>query len=311
MHDLVQAVKDLALELGRTPRKSELLARLKGSGHALSQHVGGYSTVLMAAGLEPYHRPKKIDNSIFERPIEKHLELHVPPAHEPPEPFPSCAIISDIHWPFSLERVIESFYEYLSECKPEFVIINGDAWDMYSHSKFPRSHNLFTPREEERLSREHNEAFWREVKKWSPDSRCFQLLGNHDIRPMKRVLEAYPEAEDWIAERLQRMFTFEGVKTIYDSREELFLNKQTLVFHGYRTQLGAHRDYTLYNCFNGHTHVGGVVWRQIRGFPIFEANSGLAGDPTAKGLTYTPQKIVAWTPGFVACDHLGPRFIPA
>jgi predicted phosphodiesterase len=268
---------------------------------------------MQAAGLELSKQAtrRKIDGSVFERDIERHLAEYQPKPYVPPGPFPSAAIISDIHWPFHCQRVIDRFLNYVETHQPEWVIINGDAWDMYSHSKYPRSHNVFTPRDEQAMAREQNEAFWRKVKLIAPNSKCVQMMGNHDLRPMKRVLEAYPEAEDWIADKLSSLFSFDGVTTIMEPTEELFLNDKTIVFHGYRGKLGDHRDYTLLNCFNGHTHVGGAVWRQLRNEVIFECNSGIAGDPMSKGLTYRPQKITHWTPGFAVCDEYGPRFIPA
>jgi hypothetical protein len=139
------------------------------------------------------------------------------------------------------------------------------------------------------------------------------MMGNHDIRPLKQTLEHFPVGEDWIKEKLQEMFSFDGVQTIMDPREEFFLRDDICVFHGYRTQLGSHRDFILMSCFIGHTHKGGVVWRTIgrHGQQIFECNSGVAGDPESKGLSYTNQKIHNMTPGFAAMDALGPRFIPA
>jgi hypothetical protein len=136
-------------------------------------------------------------------------------------------------------------------------------------------------------------------------------MGNHDVRPLRKILEVYPEAEDWINQRLTQIFTFEGVKTIMDPREELFIDEETFVFHGNRVQLGAHRDFTLYSCHIGHTHKGGTVFKQLRGKVIYEANSGVAGDPESKGLSYTAQRINDMTPGFGARDKWGPRFIPA
>jgi hypothetical protein len=180
---------------------------------------------------------------------------------------------------------------------------------MYSHAKFPRSHNQFTPRDEEQLSRKMNEDFWQDVKRASPRSKCIQMLGNHDARPLKRVLEVYPEAEDWIKERLQKMFTFDGVHTVFNPREEYYLNSNTILFHGYRSKLGEHRDFTLMNCINGHTHNPGVVFKKIRGASLWELNTGFAGDPQAKGLTYTPQKITQWTQGFGVINKYGPQFI--
>lgn len=303
----------MAIDLGRSPTRREFEGAVKGAGYKLAK-FGSFTTLLQAAGLETYddrRGGKKIDNSIFHLDIDKHLERFQPAPYSPPGPYPTAAIISDIHWPFSSQRVIDAFIAYVAAKQPEWVIINGDAWDMYSHSKYPRSHNVFTPREEQRLAREMNEKFWEAIQSVSPKSKCVQMMGNHDIRPMKRILEEYPEAEDWVSEKLAQLFTFPNVKTIHDPREEMFLNDTTIVFHGYRSKLGDHRDYTLLSCINGHTHVGGVVWRRLRNELIFEANSGIAGDPTSKGLTYTPQKITHWTPGFLGLESDAPKFIPA
>jgi hypothetical protein len=79
--------------------------------------------------------------------------------------------------------------------------------------------------------------------------------------------------------------------------------------HGYRSQLGSHRDYMHMNFVGGHTHRGGVVFRNIKNETLWELNCGLAGDPTSKGLSYTSQKMNDWTLGFGAIDEYGPRFI--
>lgn len=309
--ELVQALRDMAINLGRVPKRDEFASQIKNGRHFITLHFGSYATLLQASGLKEETQSRKIDGSIFQKSIVDHLKNH----YENLSPsqileWPTFASISDIHWPYENQRVIDRFFDYVKEFKPEWVIINGDAWDMYSHSKFPRSHNEFTPREEQRLAREKNEAFWKKIQEISPKSKCYQLLGNHDIRPMKRVLEAYPEAEDWITEKLKELFTFEGVTTYHDAREELELPNDILVFHGYKSKLGAHRDYTLMSTVNGHTHKGGSVFRKIRGRILFELNSGFAGDHSAKGLTYTPQRITDQTEGFAACDKWGPRFIP-
>jgi predicted phosphodiesterase len=319
-HEVISRLKAMAVEQGRTPTRDECEMQIRGYRRIITKFFNGsHSIMLQAAGLDTYNdrrapgsaRAKRIDNSIFERDIERHLEEYEPRAYSPPAYGPTLAVISDIHWPFQCDRVIAAFLAYVEEQKPDYVVINGDAWDMYSHSKYPRSHNVFTPRDEERMARERNEAFWAEVRKRSPGSKCYQLMGNHDVRPLKRVLEVYPEAEDWIKEKLTKLFSFDGVTTFMDPRQELYIDDKTFVFHGNRTQLGAHRDFTLMNCHIGHTHKGGVVFKQLRTEVIYEANSGVAGDPESKGLTYTAQKINDMTPGFGARDKYGPRFIPA
>lgn len=313
LHELVTAVRDYALELGRTPTRTEFEEHVKGGNYKLRK-AGGYSTLLQAAGLESETRdgkPTKITNKIFERPLEPHLDAYQPRQTLKHDPYPRIAVISDIHWPFSNQRVLDAFYAFVEYHKPEYVIINGDAWDLYSHSKYPRSINIYTPREEQELARKGNEEFWRQIKARCPAAQCVQMLGNHDIRPLKRVLETYPAAEDWVEKIMRELFTFDGVKTVFDYREELMLPGNIMVHHGYRSKLGDHRDYSHFNSIVGHTHLGGSVFRKIRGSVLWELNSGVAGDPESKGLAYTPQKITHWTSGFGWVDAYGPRFIPA
>jgi predicted phosphodiesterase len=310
-HRAIQVIKDLALELGRVPRKAEFVAHFPGA-EGVMRKCGGFMVLVKSAGLETYEerRKVKINNSIFEINPERHLDQYAP-REEPRkrEPWPKIAVISDIHWPFANQRVLDAFYKFSEENQPEYVIINGDAWDQYSHAKFPRSHNIFLPKEEQALARKANEEFWVEIKKRVPGAKCYQLLGNHDVRPLKRVLENYPEAEHWIQKMMEELFSFEGVTTLHDAREELMLPGDICVHHGYRSKLGDARDYTRFNAIVGHTHVGGSVFRQVRGQVLWELNSGLAGDAEAKGLTYTSQRITNWTPGFGWVDHHGPRFI--
>ena len=309
-HELIASLVRIAQDLGKTPSRDEFVKQSKISCHHVKVHFGSYATMVQAAGLDPVVR-RKVDNTVFDKSIDKHLDNYVP--HEPAVrnnlPIPTIASISDIHWPFSNAKVIKRYLEYVGDLRPQVCVLNGDAWDMYSHTKFPRSHNQFTPREEEQRSRTANEEFWKNLKRIHPEAQCYQMLGNHDVRPMKRIIEVYPEAEDWIKDRLTKMFEFEGVKTIMDPREELIFGN-VVIHHGYRSKLGDHRDYMLMNSINGHTHRGGTVFRKIRGEILWELNSGLAGDPEAKGLTYTPQKISDWSTGFGAVDKWGPRFIP-
>lgn len=312
-HELIAQVKELALELGRTPTRAEFEGRVKGGHNKLSK-LGGYTAILQAAGLDTYDSRRggrRIDNSVFERDLERHLESYEPREQIERKPYPTIGCLSDIHWPFHSQRVIDKFIAYVEKYKPQFVIIDGDAADFYSFAKFPRSHNVFTPREEVRLAREHNETFWKRIKEVHPEAKCFQLAGNHDVRPLKRVIEAMPVAEDWIAEMLKKQFTFEGVTTILDPREELIIG-DIVVHHGYKTRIGAHRDHVNMNAITGHIHIGAVSFRSLRGGAVcWELHCGLAGDPEAKGLSYTSQRISNWTQGFGVVDELGPRFIPA
>lgn len=306
-HELICKLKDLAIDLGRTPTRDEFYKHIK--QRKPIDKFGGYTVLVQAAGLDPVQRKKKaLTNEIFEQSVERHLEDFKPAKRILLEPYPTMAIISDIHWPFHSQRVIDRFYRWVDDHKPSVVILDGDAWDMYSHAKFPRSHNQFTPKAEEDLARGMNIAFWLEIQRKAPKAKCYQMLGNHDVRPLKRTLEVLPSMEHWIAKIFGELFTFDGVETILDPRKELMFG-DIMVHHGYKSQLGEHRDHSLFNAIVGHTHRAGVVFREIRGQTLWEMNCGYAGDPLAKGLTYTPQRITGWTPGFGAVDPDGPRVI--
>jgi predicted phosphodiesterase len=319
-HGLVSALKQLALELGRTPTQAQFSKMVTGS-HKYRIYwpaPNSWNKFVQAAGLAPtFNPPAKITNEVFKVDINEHLDQYVPKIVKPQGPWPSIASISDIHWPFSNKKVIDRFLEYVGDEKPKWVIINGDAFDMYSHSRFPRSHNIFTPEEEENRAKAANLAFWKEVRRRlglpevpvkKEDYELWQLMGNHDIRPIKQVLTHLPTIEHWAVKYMKELFTFPGVTTEHDHRQELMIGN-IAVFHGYRSKLGEHRDFMLCHTMNGHTHKGGVSWRRVGDQNLFELNSGLAGDPQAKGLTYTPQKSTDQTPGFSNVNKYGPQFV--
>lgn len=307
-HELLLKLKEMIdLRGGEIPTRDEFIKEV--SKHSLTREFGTYQELLKAFGIDS-KRKIKIENPFIVKDLQSYYDNK--PVIEPKklDKYPKIAAISDIHWPFQSDRVINKFLAHIEKHQPEYVFVNGDAWDMYSFSKFPRSHNIFTPREERDLSRKLNEEFWVKVKDKCPKAKCIQMLGNHELRVMKRIMEQYPVAEDWIQEALKKEFTFEGVETIFDPRQEYMIGN-IAVFHGYRTKLGDHRDYTHYNCIIGHTHRGGTVFKNIRDTVLWELNSGLAGDPLSKGLSYTTQRINDWTMGFAWVDEDGPRFIMA
>lgn len=308
-HELIVKLKELAIELGRTPTRDEFQKVLR-SRKAVSEAFGSYATLVQAAGLEPTRsNPRRITNDIFKRDIERHLEEYAPSQKPDKEPYPRILLGSDIHFPFHDKAVVQGFLEFAKKNQPDHIVLNGDIRDFYSHAKFPRSHNEFTPREENQLGRKLNEQLWKDLQAACPKAKCYQMTGNHSARPMKRILEEYPEAEDWLREAMQREFTFEGVKTFFDPREELVIGN-VMIHHGYKSQLGDHMKFVLKNICTGHTHRGGVVFRNLHGSIIWELNSGYMGDPYSKGLSYTSQKATDWTQGWAFVDEYGPRFIP-
>jgi hypothetical protein len=119
-------------------------------------------------------------------------------------------------------------------------------------------------------------------------------------------LECYPEGELFFS--IDKYYKFDGVQMHMDARTPLELDG-VLFTHGHYSRLGDHRDYNLQSTVCGHSHLGGVTLRQIRGQVLFEMNAGYMGDPDSKALAYTPTKIVKWTKGWGWIDQWGARFI--
>jgi predicted phosphodiesterase len=314
IHDLVAEVKRLAIELGHTPTRREFEVAVKGGAYKLAR-IGGYTPLLQAAGLDTYDARRggigkePITNAIFQKNIERHLEEYEPAPLTERVAYPKIAILGDLHEPFSHERTKAEFVAFCEKFKPDHVVQVGDSIDGYANAKFPKSLNVYTPKEEERIARKNLEEFWASVHNAAPQAKKTMLLGNHCLRGLKRVLESVPSLEHWAERYMQELLTFDNVDTRFDPREE-FEIAGVVFTHGFRSGLGEHRDYFLKSVVCGHQHVGGVVFRQIHGRTLFELNAGLAADPQSKGLSYTPTKSVKWTLGWAAIDEWGPRFIP-
>lgn len=311
LNEIVQKVKELYHELGRVPLRLELESQGV-SKHYLSKY--GYNDVLNLAGLSPLNksdsmgaRKTKINNDIFLRNIEKQIEEYVPRAPVKKNKFPKILCWPDSHYPFVNKEAEEAMIEFARLNQPDYIIQVGDLLDCYAASKFPRSQNIYTPKEEERLGIEMAKSAWERLKKFCPKAICYQLMGNHDVRMLKRTLESLPIAEHWIEAYFKELFTFEGVKTIFDTREELEI-EGILFTHGFLGS-GSHKDYYLKNVIHGHDHKLYVQHRRIHGENIFEMSCGFIGDVEAKALSYTPSKLANFQLGFGWVDEWGARTI--
>lgn len=288
------------------------------SKHAIDRAFGSFSVAMQAAGIPMARDSKrrKIGNEIFEKPLEPILEeargrqLEHKPSNFilPKNPYPRTVLLGDFHAPFHHVGAVKFAIDFIREFKPERVIQMGDLYDMYASSKFPRSLNIYTPNDEFLLGRKAAEQLWRDVKEAAPNAECYQLLGNHDIRPIKRLIEEMPSMESVV--NLDPLFAFPGVKTIHDSREELILDG-VAYHHGYRLKLGDMRDFMNMCSADAHTHRGGVVYRRVWGGNIlWQLNAGYLADAESKALGYAPQRHNHSTLGLGAIDEWGPRFVP-
>lgn len=315
-HELVCAVKELAIELGRTPTRVELENRVINLNGKLGR-MGGFSVLLQMAGLETYNerrsgkKLKITKESLFGRSIEEVVEQHVPRVVESNFPdFRPILAIGDTHFPFAHQPTLEKIYRFAEKEQPEFIIQMGDLMDQFSHSRFPTSRNVYRPDEEMELGKKQAQEFWDALRKACPKAKIYGLMGNHDIRPLRAVLAAAPSLESLVRDSVKRLYHFEGVEMIEDYREELQI-QGVMFHHGYMSKNGQQRDFVLQNLCSAHTHRGEVSFRPLKDKIIWHLNPGFTGDDQSKASSYTPQKTTGWTLGWGWMDEYGPRFIPA
>ncbi len=311
LNEIVQRAKELYHELGRTPLRMELES--SGISKYKVQTIG-YENILAHAGLSvlPHGEARKVrtkvTNEIFERDIASHLDQYGPVNFNSEKVKSKILVAGDVHFCWEHRPTIEAFHEFNRKIQPDYIVQVGDLYDMYAHSKFPRSQNLYTPKDEERLSREGAEKFFNQIRKDNPKAKIYNMYGNHDIRPVKRTLESMPQMEHFVEKYMKDLMTFEGVSLVEDHRDILTIEGVGF-HHGYLGKLGDHMNANITNMVVGHTHRGGVAYRRIKGGTLWELNAGFMGDPESKVMSYTPSKIQNYTLGFGYIDEYGPRFI--
>lgn len=216
--------------------------------------------------------------------------------------------IGDVHEPWGHRKAKKWLIQFIKQFKPDTVVQVGDLYDLFAYSRFPKA--IRVPVEDELVQgRAAAAALWGAVNKAAPKAKLYQLFGNHDERPIKKALSVAPELLPLVGPSLRDLYTFPNVKTVFDPKEELYIN-DICFMHGYRSRLGDHARYNQGNTVCGHSHTGGVVYQRNRKGVYWELNAGLLGDPEAEVFGYRSQRMNhTCTVGVGVIDELGPRFI--
>lgn len=216
--------------------------------------------------------------------------------------------VPDLHMPFHSRKFVKWQLAAIKETAPAYVVQVGDLYDILFASRFYKSLNIMTPRQELKDGRRYAEDFWNEVKVKAPKAKRIQLRGNHEERVDKRLMESAPYLEDLTD--LEGHSRFEGVQTIQDAQQELLLG-EVFLQHGYMN-FGRHAVHNQAPTICGHSHHGGVALFQNRHGIYWELNAGFGGDRKSPVFNYRTRRIIdGWTLGCGIVDELGPRFAVA
>jgi predicted phosphodiesterase len=216
-------------------------------------------------------------------------------------------ILGDLHFPFHNKKALAKVMKAIRDEKPDTVVQIGDLYDQYSFSRFTKK-NIVLPEEELDLARSYAELMWYMIRR-SGVKKCIQILGNHDMRLVKRAEERLPEAQELVKKTVLELYRFKGVKTIEDDRTVSKIHG-VAYHHGYLSKLGDHKRNFGMSTVVGHSHTGGVVFEQRNGKIIWELNAGYLADETAEPLRYRPTTTSKWTLGYGKIEDGKPQFIP-
>lgn len=323
LHFLIQSLKECAVELGHSPSKREYTQWNKGAHHsAVVARFKSWSAGIIAAGLIPNEEtqkkktsPQKLELVDSPEKISEIIETTTQRKIIQLNNYKKILCIPDSHFPWVDKNALSMIYYIAETEKPDIIVQLGDLFDCYAQSKFPKSLNLFTPKAEWDLARAMSDDMWKTLKEKCPAAECFQLMGNHNVRPLLRMNEKFPEGAHLIAESVKKSFTFDGVTTIHDPTEELFIENIMFIHGHYTGALNKHMEFSRMSVVHGHTHRGSIVykpyWDQNKNHvTLWEMDCGYIGDPQSIPLSFRAQKIHHWVSGCGLITRLGPMFIP-
>lgn len=311
-HDILSEIKRIADSLGRKPTRDEFKKLGSISVRQVMNEFGSFTSAIVAAGfslpgLEESAKERLISSvytrhprELIKAPSETHKALGF-------GDYTPTLCAGDIHFPWASQDALSMFYCLVEQLSPKRIIQMGDLFDMFSFASFSKS-RLITRADQEILEgRKMAESFWSTIRKLAPNAELVQILGNHDIRPYKRLIESdFPELECFFDYR--KLFQFDGVQTILDTRE-LFEREKVNYTHGHLPS-GKHCAYFGTNVVHGHTHRGGLLDRKVNGVWMWELDVGYLGDPQAPCFTYTPKAVNNSAHGAGFISPFGPHWIP-
>lgn len=214
--------------------------------------------------------------------------------------------IGDLHFPFACSESVRAIIAAIAKIQPRYIVQMGDLYDQYSFSRYGKSLNVMTPADELANARNHATLMWSEIRKNAPGAKCYQLLGNHDMRLAKKVAEKLPELVGIVD--ASSLFAFKGVESQKSDRDILELTVQgqpVAIHHGFLSKIGDHFRYFGKSCVIGHSHRPHV----LPFGPKYEMNVGYVGDPTAEVFSYGATIKNNWTRAYGLIDSLGPRVV--
>lgn len=209
--------------------------------------------------------------------------------------------IPDTHFPYHNKEALKAIISMIKKEKPTHVVHLGDLLDQYVFSKYTRKMGI-TPEKDIKDGLKAAQNMWKAVKKAAPRAKCYQILGNHDVRLSKRISERLPELEPFFG--VSQLYQFKGVTVLSSDRDYLEIGG-VIYIHGWLSKSIDHAKHFNKPTVHGHRHrpcieVDGNIWSMDCGF---------IADEKSVPLNYTMSKLTKWRMACGIVENKKPRLI--
>lgn len=211
-------------------------------------------------------------------------------------------VIGDLHFPFHCNKALTKLYALAKELKPTHIIQIGDLLDQYVFSKYARSMDV-SPKEDIDFGLEKAVEMWQKLQNISKNAKCYQLMGNHDVRISKRISERLPEMGRFFSHK--NFYKFENVKTMESDRDYLEIDGVIYV-HGWLSKSLDHAKYFNKPTVHGHRHRPCIEFDNPK---LWSMDVGFMADEKSLPLQYTPNRFCKWTKSCGIVINKEPRLI--
>lgn len=211
-------------------------------------------------------------------------------------------VISDTHFPFHNKKALKKVIQLIKKERPTHVVQIGDLLDQYVFSRYSKTYNLLTPEKEMQKALKQAGDMWKAIKKASPRAKRIQLLGNHDARVTKRIMERLPELESLFD--LNKVYSFPGVKTLRSDRDYVTIDGVVYV-HGWLSKSLDHAKHFNKPTVHGHRHRPAI---ETQG-KLWSMDVGFLGDEKQLPFSYTMSTVTKWTVSIGIVENGKPRLV--
>lgn len=216
--------------------------------------------------------------------------------------------LGDVHAPFHSKECISYIFDKVEQIKPNLIIQLGDMLDLLSFSRFPKVplHKM-SPQDEILEGVQVAAEIWEVLGKKCPNAKRIQLIGNHDNRLTKSIIEKAPEFAAFVD--VKKILDFPGVETI-GSYKDFIVIDGVAYHHGFKSKPMEHARHFEKSAVVGHTHRSWTQWEPINGRLCFDSSIGYLADPLQEALKYRETNVHKWVHGFQIIDRGMPKFYP-